>query len=653
MKLSKRIIAALLSLTTAASVSFAAVPQFYAAGGITAAATETAQKPVRFSSSSIILGKGERFTLKPIFSNSKDSVLRWSTSDSDVAAVKNGVITAVSPGRAVIRVRTKTGGAAACIVRVKEAPSSVNLNTSYVCIGKGETYKFNASLPAGAAASGITYSVKDPLVASCSKKTGVIKGLSSGTTTLTVKTYNGKTAACKIKVMDEPSSVKLNVSKITLGKGETLILCPILPGNTASNTKIFKSSNKKVVSVSSEGKLTAVSAGTAKVSVNLYNGMQASCSVTVKKAPGSFSLSSKNLRLDAGKKYTIYCLLPSDCASNKKIFKSTNTKVATVDQRGNIVAKAPGKAAIKVTLFNGVSASCNVVVPEPEPEPAAVPEISAENYLDLHDDLAVLNVGETFTISSYYQEDKSITCSSADKKVATVTAKGVVKAVGVGTTDITVTSATGKASKVAVIVTGDRYSTTFPAASETDELLNKEKLGKPMKTNCPELDKLVDSIMAKIIKPGMTNAQKVRACYEYLAQNSTYGAPVGYPDGVPYYKYRSDMFIVCDGYSILKNHSGTCENFACALTILMRRLGYKADVVEGLTGLRAGGKGGHFWTDVTLGDKHYSFDAQIENNNLYNGQVLYYWYGTQPEHNFKTCEYQYLHRVHDFAVMNW
>lgn len=645
MKLKSKMIAAVLALTTVTSVSFSAAPLAYSAG---TAAAVSAQKLVSLNCTAIVMGEGEVKTLQPSVLNSQDSVSKWVTTDPSVVYVKNGVLKARGTGEATIKVRTAMGGLDTCTVKVKAAPAWVKLPVSSVCIGTGENYQLRASIPDGSVSSTMKYTVDNPRIVTCNKMTGSVTGRKRGSTTMTVKTHNGMTASCSIKVLNEPTSVSLNASKLTLGVGETFALQAVLPELTASNMKVFRSDNSKVVSCDANGRITAIAPGTANVSVRLYNGLKATCTVTVYKAPQSFRLSTSSLRLNKGTTCTLYCMMDSGYAAHSRSFSSSNTKVATVSSNGTVTAVAPGTATVTATLYNGVKASCTVTVSEPAPP--VQPEITAKNYLDLQNDLAVLAYGETFTIRPANSNEGTLTYITADKNVATVGTNGVIKAVGTGTTDITVRSSSGKASKVAVIVTGDRYSTTFPTASETDELLNKEKLGAPMKTNCPDLDKLVDSIMAKIIKPGMTNAQKVRACYEYLALNSTYGRPIGVPELTHYYKYSSDVFIINEGYSILKNHSGTCENFACALTILMRRLGYKADVVEGLTGLRAGGKGGHFWTDVTLGDKHYSFDAQIENNNLYGNQVLYYWYGTKPELNFKTCEYQYLHRVHDFAT---
>ena len=59
--------------------------------------------------------------------------------------------------------------------------------------------------------------------------------------------------------------------------------------------------------------------------------------------------------------------------------------------------------------------------------------------------------------------------------------------------------------------------------------------------------------------------------------------------------------------------------------------------------MRAGGKGGHYWTDVNINGEHRVFDAQVENNNLgYGGTVYHYWYGMKPEYNYRSYEYQAL-----------
>ena len=64
-------------------------------------------------------------------------------------------------------------------------------------------------------------------------------------------------------------------------KGETLTLKATLPENTASGIMKWTSSNNAVVTVK-DGKLSAVKAGTATITVKTFNGKTASCRVTVR-----------------------------------------------------------------------------------------------------------------------------------------------------------------------------------------------------------------------------------------------------------------------------------------------------------------------------------------------------------------------------------
>jgi hypothetical protein len=86
----------------------------------------------------------------------------------------------------------------------------------------------------------------------------------------------GGTAANKA-----PAKVSLNKSRLTIEKGQTYQLKAKIPSGTTSGFT-WKSSNKKVATVSSKGLVTGVGKGTATITVRTDNGKKASCKVTVK-----------------------------------------------------------------------------------------------------------------------------------------------------------------------------------------------------------------------------------------------------------------------------------------------------------------------------------------------------------------------------------
>ncbi len=581
--------------------------------------------------SNLVMGLGEKYSFSCRLPDGTAAKSRtYSTDNTSVLSLSGNTIQAKKTGTANVTVKLYNGVTAQCKVTVKDAPSSARLNTSLLTIGVGETYRFTCTVPDGTAARVRTYTTDNPSVLSVMGST--IAAKQAGTANVTVKLYNGVTAQCKVTVKPAPSFVTLYPSDVTIAVGECYYFFCNLQNGTASNMKTYTAGDNRMISFTNNC-VTGKTAGTTNFKVTLYNGVSSQSKVTVMNAPKTFSLNYSSLTLDIGETEQLRCVFPSGCTSYHQTFTTSNKNVVSCDSTGHIRALQYGTATVSVRLFNGLTASCKVTVAPPVVTYTNVP----------YSGLAVLDIGSTYRITS------SGTYVSSDKNVASVDAGGLVRAVGTGTADITVKSAGGQYTKVAVIVYGDKSFSSFPNADTTDSIVNQAELH-PVRTNCAELDNLVDSILSGIIRNNMTTAQKVRAVYDYLSQNSTYGygyIPVSLPGS---YNYSSGYWIVTSAYPLLKNHVGTCENFSAALTVLFRRIGLEANCVEGLVGMRAGGKDGHYWTDVVIGGEHYVFDAQVENNNLgYDGTVYHYWYGMRPEYNYRSYEYQNLIPVVDFS----
>ena len=609
--------------------------------GVTAQCKVTVKKAptsAALSLNEMTLGVGESYRFYCTVPDGTAARVRdYSVSNKNVLTLNGSTITAKSTGTAVVTVKLYNGVTAQCRVTVKKAPTSAALSLSEVTLGVGESYRFYCTVPDGTAARVRDYSVNNKNVLTLNGNT--ITAKSTGTAVVTVKLYNGVTAQCRVTVQKPPTSAALNLTELTLGVGESYALFCRLPSGTASYAKTYTAENKNFVTCSNNV-LTGRKPGTTTVTVKLYNGVTAQCKVTVRQEPTMVSLNYSALSMGIGETAALKCVLPSGTASYHKTFSVSDRTIVSCDANGQLKALSEGTATVTVKLYNDRSAQCKVTVAPPP------------QYIGVADDLAVLDIGETFRITPQTEAGlaySGVTYTSGDKNVATVSSDGLVRAVGAGTTDITLTTYNGYSAKVAVIVYGTKSGSYFPDMDETARYLNQATL-RPMKTNCPQLDDLVGSILSSVTNSGMTTAQKVQAVYDYLAQNSTYGygyIPVELPGS--YYHY-SDYWIVTSAYPLLKNHVGTCENFSAALTVLLRRIGLEANSVEGLVGMRAGGKGGHYWTDVVIKGKHCVFDAQVENNNLgYGGTVYHYWYGMKPEYNYRSYEYQSLIPVIDFS----
>lgn len=145
------------------------------------------------------------------------------------------------------------------------------------------------------------------------------------------------------------SSVSLNKKSITMVVKDTYTL---KVKGTSSKAK-WSSSNKKVATVNSTGKVTAKKNGKTVITAKV-NGRKYKCNVTVKKTA---TISKKTLTLEVGSKKTLKL---KNTTSTPK-WKSTKSSVAKVSSKGVVTAKKKGSAKIKATL-NGKTYTCTVKV---------------------------------------------------------------------------------------------------------------------------------------------------------------------------------------------------------------------------------------------------------------------------------------------------
>ncbi|MGN1304568.1 MAG: DNA/RNA non-specific endonuclease [Oscillospiraceae bacterium] len=83
------------------------------------------------------------------------------------------------------------------------------------------------------------------------------------------------------------ASIKLNYTKYTLEVGQSKTLAAATSPESAAKSVKWYSSNNKIASVSSSGKVTALKAGTVTITAKTTNGLKATCKVTVKAKSGS------------------------------------------------------------------------------------------------------------------------------------------------------------------------------------------------------------------------------------------------------------------------------------------------------------------------------------------------------------------------------
>ena len=192
----------------------------------------------------------------------------------------NGKVTAKKAGTATITATTKNGLKATCKITVTDPATKVYL-TPAMSIKKGSSVKLTASVFPKTATDKLTWSTSNKKVVTVTKS-GKIKGVKTGTATITVKTTSGKKATCKVTVKVPATKVKLNKTKATVAKGRTLTLKATMTPSSSTDKLTWTSSNKKVATVDKNGKVKALKKGAATITVKTASGKKATCKITVK-----------------------------------------------------------------------------------------------------------------------------------------------------------------------------------------------------------------------------------------------------------------------------------------------------------------------------------------------------------------------------------
>ena len=150
-------------------------------------------------------GSSQTLTATVSPSNATNKTLTWSSSNTSVATVSNGVVKAVGFGTATITAKSNNGKTASCSVTVNPIqPTGIKATPETSTLyGLNGTVKLSANvMPSNATNKAVTWSSRNTSVATVSSD-GTVKAVGYGTAVITAKTVNGLTSNCTINVKKE------------------------------------------------------------------------------------------------------------------------------------------------------------------------------------------------------------------------------------------------------------------------------------------------------------------------------------------------------------------------------------------------------------------------------------------------------------------
>ena len=235
--------------------------------------------------------------------------------------------------------------------------------------------------------------------------------------------------------------VLLSEKEVALTKGQTFTLtATVLPEAATDKSVQWTSSNEAVATVS-DGVLTALKSGETTITVKTTVGeLTATCKVVVTTPVTGVSLDKTEAEGNIGETITLQAtVMPEDADNKAVLWSSSNEAVATV-ANGVVSLIGEGEATITVTTVDGAfTATCTIKSIDPTVYVTGVSLNLTEATLRVEETLQL-----TATVTPEDATDKSVTWETADETIATVSDEGLVTAVAVGQTTITVKTVDGE-----------------------------------------------------------------------------------------------------------------------------------------------------------------------------------------------------------------
>ena len=302
----------------------------------------------------------------------------WFSTNYDVAWVEDdGIVYANAVGEADIIVWVDQVMDTCHVTVTPVMVENITLSANHMSMALDETYKLTATVtPENAENQTLEWEIPDNevlLTQLVNNKNLNIGAAGEGTVTITVRATDGSgvSASCEVFVSANTPVKTLTLSPETLnlyvGYSEQLNAI-ITPQDAYTQELRWMSSNENVVTVNSNGLVTARGVGNATITAITTDGsnLSATCAVSVTTVPvESVTLNRTELEMNEGSSYTLSAtVLPSDAYDRSLTWTSSNPSVATVNYNGRVTAVGIGSTIVTATTNDGtnISAACHVTV---------------------------------------------------------------------------------------------------------------------------------------------------------------------------------------------------------------------------------------------------------------------------------------------------
>lgn len=301
-------------------------------------------------------------SLLPADADNKDVL--WSSSDEKIATVDaNGFVTFKTTGVVIITIKAKADNSVTKEIRItvtdKLIAQEIKIDYENIPLYTGDEVKLNATvLPVGSLNTEVSWSSSDMTLATVDDS-GLVKLLKNGRVVITCTLKNDKSIKSDVtlEVLEKilPQQITLSYdSKLYVGE-KMQISATVLPENSQFKDLTWSVSDKTVASIDENGLITGIKAGKVIVSaISKYNEnavgeLEVEVYELVK--PTSIAIICDNNNLNVNKTVKLEIAVePINAIVDSLTWTSSDEKVVTVDNAGNVTAISVGSAVIKAVL---------------------------------------------------------------------------------------------------------------------------------------------------------------------------------------------------------------------------------------------------------------------------------------------------------------
>ena len=450
-----------------ATISVTAVENAHKTASVQITVSIIAIEGIKISNPVSELKVGKTHLLQTEFTpaNTTQKGVSWKSSNTSVLTVdKSGKIKGIADGVATVTVTSTVNSqiSASIQVEVKSVPlQSIQITNIPSEFRVGQAHRLEVKLtPSGTTQKSVSWKSSDTSVLTVDKS-GNIKGIAQGTTTVTVTSTANKNISASVTITVLPEiqqpvypveSMSINKPQSTVFKiGERLTLSTVVLPAEATDTIVWDSSNDDIATVSQSGLVKFISAGSVTITARCGNySFEDSITFTVKEVLSStITIQTENLTqtsdgyiLGKGSIGKIKGVLDSNATILDIDYSSSDSSIASISEDGVIEAFKEGRVTITASSsYDGETVSQSITVIVKEILSSSI-TIQTENLTQEGEDYTIIkgNYGKIKGILDENATILEIVYSSSDSSIASISEDGVIEALKGGTVTITATS---------------------------------------------------------------------------------------------------------------------------------------------------------------------------------------------------------------------